>query len=1166
MPPTAPPPAPKVDAELTAILQETDRVRKEIAGLNELLEGRLPQLASIRSLFTADLTDDKVVRERIAALEAQLRAQEKTAKEPEATTDAASQESPKQILERLRLERDRLRLAFLRKPKSFRDKLSEEDHERRVLNLQKQLDQMEIEVAALRELSSGKLPESYDIRKLFEVSLLDEAAVALRVELLKSQSQSQIATQSHSNDHTAPGGNPKSDETQPEPSPSPASTPPPSDDAGNEPTPTPVPTPTPPPSPPTEPELEARLAQLQLVRDQLRLQILELPAEKRKELVEAEEKRQRILIEQAEAARARAEAQTARQEAELARQSALEEALLAKSLAEKKIAEERARVEQMRGTLATLRVQLAGERKRHADQMAGALEKLDKYRQQVADVRTDTQTADATYDQIVASLTLGRSQLEQALNALGKDPKIPTYVPQIDLTDPMFDPVAEERAKLTATTTEVEAEIAAMIAEERDAQWTRVTELAGDVAPLNGLRLELLPLLSKDKRKDVLGLTGAGFAQFWREVRQIDLMTRFYVRSTARKFKVAISDPQRLIDLKSSSWIVVQLLGLVVVILVLGRRFDEVFHQLRGHVLSSKRDKNVQLLLERWLRFLQGVLPSISLLIFFYLAFHVLKAEESRELRFVKVFFLAYAWYRIVVAVAHQFIVGAAQARRVVLTPELNERIRTSVRLTARYIFPVVVFLIVSERILGRGYLYGLVVKFAWLGAFPIAGILIHRWRPSITRSYLEGFPDGRLAEPMRRVKDKPSGIFVVTAAVFPVIYRGARLAFNDSLSRFKYTRKAFAYLFRKQLEQHADSAGQSEDFSEQLPEELKAAFNQGPAPAELRIDHFPMLPKVAETIRSWHEGGSTGAVVVVGESGVGKSTWLAELARQVEIPETVMVAAPEDISSESDVCRMLASILNLDAENPEELIEKINQGPRRLLILDQCQNFVLRAVGGLDGFSAFAGIVSRTAPNILWICAFSRYIWEYVEKTYFGRSIFSRIVILDPWDESAIGDLIALRMQSAGFQASYEDLVVDKVDGTEFENEVVRTGERYRQLLCDYADGLPKVALHFWLRSLTYAGDHTVKVRLFKAPSADELEEFNDQSRFALAAIIIHQNLTLPEAEKVLNIPLHICELILRNLTARGLTELVDGRYQITAHWHRAVVRYLRRKHLLYS
>lgn len=1158
----APTPVPKKE-ELDLAL-EIDGVQKEVTALKTLNEGALPEVFSIRRLFETNLEVEEEILTRIKALQESIKIIEEDIRKQEKEKTEQGIWALRFRLLGLRLEKDQLRLAFLKQPRAAREKLIQQDRDRHLAALSIQIAQLDKEVQALLFLVNEKLPEDFDIRKLFEVDLTDEAAIKNRTQMLRDKIS---RIENAPTPQPLPKKKSKTKKGNKQPDKKPADKKPadktedkknPPQENGDLATPPPV---------QTESDMEQRIGELLLLRDRLRLRVLELPLEKRQGLLDAEEKQQRILLEKAQADKAQEEAQIAEREAELARQRALEEAMLAETALAKSLAEEKARMEQMRGILANLRQQISEERQVNARKMQQAFDNLDAFHKNVSEIATDSNQADALYGEIVDALTVNRSELDKALNALLGERRVPVYKPQINLDEPPFLNAGEDKDRLKSSIVELQLEAEKLAVEEKTGIWSHVLELAQDVGSLNSLRLQLLPSLTKKKRKNVLGLTREGFAQFNREISQLKLMSRYYILKSLDKAKGGRDEFFKSISIGSVAWKIFKILFLSIAFLILSRKYKGYFSNLRAHMLARRGDPKLRLIIDRWMRFLEGILSSVGLLLFIYLFFWLVGKPDIKEIQFIRILFLTFAWYRISIAIFLHLILGAISARRVVASAEMKSRIRKSISLSARYIFPMVVFLVLSVQILGKGYLYGLVVKFAWLGAFPLAAILIGWWRPSITRSYLEGFPDGRLADEMRRTQEKSSGIFVAAVAVFFVMSRGIRIAFKDSMSRFKHTRKAVAYLFRKQLEKHAESVGQADENVDDLPDSLKNAFLEKSISAELRIDHFPEMDNVVDQIEKWQQGKTGKTVAVVGESGIGKTTWLEELKLKLNPYPVILADIEEDAWTEIDVCHLLCKILQIpQADNSSDIIRELNNGPSRLVVLDQCQNLVLKAVGGVVGFAAFADIIAHTCKKVFWVCTFSKYIWEYVEKAYFGRSVFSDIILLKPWDEKLIGDMIAMRMKSSGYQASYDDLIIDRVDGTEFEHEVIRTGERYLQLLWDYSDGIPRVALHFWLRSLVPFSEGIMKVRLFSAPSADALENLSDQSRFVLTAMLIHQNLTLGEAERVLNYPLHVCELVLLNLTNKGLAVKKGDRYQITSHWHRAIVRYLKRKHLLYS
>jgi len=665
----------------------------------------------------------------------------------------------------------------------------------------------------------------------------------------------------------------------------------------------------------------------------------------------------------------------------------------------------------------------------------------------------------------------------------------------------------------------------------------------------------------------VLGLGREGIAQGKREIHQIRLTTRFYTYQSRIRLKQLLKKPGDLFTLGVAGWTIFKLLLLVGLFVLLSKQQEKAFHRLHSWIIARPSDPSVRVMLDRWVRFAIRVAPAGAFLVLVYLFFWIANGAAVPEVDFLRALVLAYGWYRLILSVVHRYITGSARSRKIAVTDTLSLDILRSVRLVLRYAFPVVVFLMLSRRVLGRGYLYQLVVEFAWLGAFPLIAILLYRWRPDIIRTFLNAHPDSRLANKIRESNpEKPKLILTAIAFVF-VAARWLRRSVSDTLSRLKLTRKAFAYLFRRQLEKHAEGVAGDVVEPDKLPEALFDAFSEQPAGPELIIDQFPSMDHYQARIARWSTEGIGTVIALVGESGIGKTTWLDQA--QHRNPDVQVIRAEIDIStiSPEEVCILLGRILDLPGiTDAEQFIRALKAGPKRLVMLDQCQNLIFRSVGGMKGFKVFGEIIGRTVPHIFWVCTFSQYAWEYAASVVLTRNIFHDVYTLGPWDEPAISAIINRRMKVAGFKPSFENLIVEKVDGTAFENEVIRTGERFRQLLWDYSDGIPRVAIHFWLRSLYQPKENIVKVRLFSAPSPDLLEEINEPTRFVLAALVLHQNLSIDEAAMVLNYPAHVCELILGFLENYGMAQHQGNRFYIQSHWHRAIVRYLKRKHLLYS
>jgi hypothetical protein len=992
---------------------------------------------------------------------------------------------------------------------------------------------------AIRALLAGKLPQDFETQRLFDVDLLDEDAIAARIRVLQARLAANQARRA------ALLG-------LPTPAATAGATPLGAGDAtAVEEAITPVP--------------GLAILDLEIERDALRLEFLQRPPGERATVIDAERKRRHIAAEEDAAKAAHDVAQQSARRAQAARDAALDEVQSASSAAAKDLAAERARAEAARAALATLKVQLADERQGDADAANTHLDREHGFAQHAADPDLDAATADALYDHIVAALGDSRRQFAAALDELAAPARVASFKPSLRLTAQEFDAVPEEREAVRHVIEQADTDAVVVKRDEQAIRLARATELAGHVARLNTLRLQVLPRLSADKRRAVLSFTGEGSAQLRREVTHLRLMARWYpyrvsaaLRALPQQVRSSIGE-----GLLSSTFFSILLLAGVAAVVT--SRHRAWLQALRGAVLARSGYSNLDVLIDRWLRAIAAVAPAFGLLVFVVLFFRLLdRAAPPPEIAVLESLALAYAWYRFGVAAVHHFLLSALVTARVEVSARRTRRIRDSVRLVGRYAFGVTVVLIVATYVLGRGYLFHLVLDLAWVGALPIGFLLTRHWQPDITEAYLRQHPQGWLAARLTQGAGRAAGVLAAAAAFFPVAVRGVSHYLQSVALRFEQTRRALAFLFRRRLERHAEIVGTSD--AETLPAVLRECCSDTFATGNVAVDHFPSLDEVRQLIAQWRDGCTPGAAIaLVGERGIGKTSWLQRLQAGLDGVTVGAHTLTGRTIAPSAVTALAARLLGIaESANEDAIVAAAEQLPPRLLILDNCQYLYLRAVGGGRGYQTLMDIIGRTCGRHLWVGAFSRYMWDHLTSVYRGQSFFRRTLALDPWDEESIGELIYKRMTAAGFTASYQDLIVRRVDGTTFFHEVIRTSERYRRLLWDYADGNPRIALHFWLRSLVPDGPQHVRVRLFEAPSADDLEGLQEEARFILGAVVLHQSLTVPEAARVLRYTPALCESLLDFLLGQGYLVNEAGRFYISTHWYRAVIRFLKRKHLV--
>jgi len=147
----------------------------------------------------------------------------------------------------------------------------------------------------------------------------------------------------------------------------------------------------------------------------------------------------------------------------------------------------------------------------------------------------------------------------------------------------------------------------------------------------------------------------------------------------------------------------------------------------------------------------------------------------------------------------------------------------------------------------------------------------------------------------------------------------------------------------------------------------------------------------------------------------------------------------------------------------------------------------------------------------------------------------------------------------------SFERLVVPRQVRTSPVSEEKRTKRDFYRILRDYSEGNPGVALQSWRDSLYRRPDgQTIYVRLFSGPTAGQLEDLPATFYFVLRTVV---QLDLAVEEDLVSCtdlsPAEVADA----LRATRVHGYIDGNghlFEIDLHWYSAIIRILRRKHLL--
>jgi hypothetical protein len=831
------------------------------------------------------------------------------------------------------------------------------------------------------------------------------------------------------------------------------------------------------------------------------------------------------------------------------------------------LAEEIARLSEVVARHEQLSVDL-GERHQ---QLTAAAEESDE---RIAELRFDLRRARPGSDEAVqlfttaaGELATARSRLVDAL-AEWRSPSNVPVVPQPDLASfglPVLAAEADQLEKLWQRVREVTRRCRE---QELELRWDQVTQEGAVARQLDRLRIEGLAKLAPEKRDQVLGITREGVTQLLGEIEHLVLTARLHRETRLQSVSQAGGLAGDLFILGAVIWTLLRVVLVLVIVVYVRSRWQPMINQVRRSLFRRLHRLTWKRYVDTTISTLEVLMPwGIMVLAVVALRWALGPAADWPELDLACRLAMIYALYRLAVDAGVALVTAISRRYRLRLAADRRAKLAASVRTVLRAVAVIVVLLLLSERFAGRGYLYHLVVQISWLVVTLSLLAILLGWRQVIADTFLRHHPAHRLAGLVQRTRDRWYGMLVAPGCFLWLAGRATIVVTREAALSFTVTHKVMAFVFRRQIERQAEVKGYAEGELDELPERLTEAFSEQPVGSGAAvIDLFPGLDRLEQELQAWHDCGAGGAGLVTGECGAGKTTWLNQIESQ-QAP--VLRIAPEHRpQTAGELTRLLATAFDLTASPRQidlhRLAEQLLLEPRQIVVLDRAESLFLGCVGGYEPFDAFASLVEQTRRHVFWLCAMNRFAWQRLHAVRPTPTVFRFHQDLPGWTEESIRDLIQSRIAVAGVEASYRDLVLDQLEGVSAQARLIKSEEGYARLLWDYSDGNPKVALHFFMRSLVPAHWDRVRIRLFKGPQVERLAEIGEQGLFVLAAILTHVRLSLDELVKVTRYPEELCRIYLDRLADLGTLSLDQRGYQVTTYWQRATVRLLLRLNLL--
>lgn len=329
-------------------------------------------------------------------------------------------------------------------------------------------------------------------------------------------------------------------------------------------------------------------------------------------------------------------------------------------------------------------------------------------------------------------------------------------------------------------------------------------------------------------------------------------------------------------------------------------------------------------------------------------------------------------------------------------------------------------------------------------------------------------------------------------------------------------------------------------------------------------------VQKLSTAFENWNKG-RYAATAVVGEKWGGLTTFMNYAIANAKYPYSLTRFAPKDnISTEAGFIELMKTIFeNETFENLDQVVAYLNNGKKRVVVLEDLQNLYLKRVGGFVALQLLFQLITRTYKNVFWITTTTIYTWKYLEKAININEYFSYSIELGELTKDQIVNIIWKRNRISGYSISFEaseSLMKDKkflklstVDQQQF------LKDEYFSELNSFAKSNVSLALIFWLLSTKKIDQSVITIGEFHKPDLDFLSVMAMEKVYTMHALILHDGLSEYQLSQVLNITESTSRLNLLALLEDGIIMKNNSTYLVNPVVYRNAISVLKAKNLIH-
>lgn len=259
--------------------------------------------------------------------------------------------------------------------------------------------------------------------------------------------------------------------------------------------------------------------------------------------------------------------------------------------------------------------------------------------------------------------------------------------------------------------------------------------------------------------------------------------------------------------------------------------------------------------------------------------------------------------------------------------------------------------------------------------------------------------------------------------------------------------------------------------------------------------------------------------VAVIGDKGSGVSSllnhFLTETHIAIPIVRTTLATKIFTLDHYLDFFNELFKPDQPFSSN-EVLISWLNQGPSRIVVIENLQHLYLKQVNGFDNLQRLFELMSNTMKKVFWTGVFTSHTWTYLEKTLYISNYFTHEVFLQPLSASAIEEIITRRNKISGFRLNFlPDPEMRDRKGFMAMEEREQQNHLRQQLfrkLSRLSYGNISLAQLYWLRLTREVHTHSIDIGFIKEIDFSFIKDLKAEELFVLQTLVLHDGLSLTD------------------------------------------------------